>query len=277
MQYSPTKMKELLEQYGFNFKKMFGQNFIIDENIIKNIIDKAEIDCNTLVLEIGPGAGSLTYYLSDTAKEVVSYEIDTKLEPILAETLENKKNVTIIFEDFLKANVKEELKKHNYSKLYVVANLPYYITTPIIMKLIEDNIDVDKIVIMVQKEVGDRFKATPNSKDYSSLSIFLDYYFEIKKLMDVSRNVFIPKPNIDSIIIQMKKRHQLIDVGNKEFFFKLIKDSFKQKRKNLRNNLKNYDLEQISSILKTKGYDLTIRAEQLSIEDFSQISKNYKN
>lgn len=274
MEYSPKKMQEMLLDNGFNLKKKFGQNFIIDENIIKNIISKSEIDKETLVIEIGPGAGSLTYGLAKNAKNVVCYEIDTTLEKILKENLKEFDNVDIFYKDFLQANVEEDLKKYNYKKLYVVANLPYYITTPIIMKLIDDKIDVDKIVVMVQKEVGDRFKAVPGSKDYSSLSIFLKYHFEVNKIMDVSKNVFLPKPNVDSIVVAFTKQKSKIYVKNEELFFKLVRDSFKQKRKTIRNNLKDYNLDIISNILEKNGLDLTIRAEQVSIEIFAEIANN---
>lgn len=260
MEYSPKKMQEMLSNKDFNLKKKFGQNFIIDENIIKNIINKSEIDKETLIIEIGPGAGSLTYGLAKFAKNVVCYEIDTTLEEILQENLSEFNNVDIFYKDFLQANLKEDLKKYDYKKLYVVANLPYYITTPIIMKLIEDKIDVDKIVVMVQKEVGDRFKAVPGSKDYSSLSIFLKYYFEITKLMDVSKNVFLPKPNVDSIVVSFTKQKSKILVKNEELFFKLVRDSFKQKRKTLRNNLKDYNLDIIANILEKYNLNLTVRA-----------------
>jgi len=272
MEYSPTKMKTLLENYGFNFKKKFGQNFIIDENIIDGIVNKSEIDTDTLVLEIGPGAGSLTYKVSKKAKQVICYEIDTKLKPVLDETLKDCDNVNIIYQDFLLSNVKEELKKYEYKKLYVVANLPYYITTPIIMKFIEDEIPVDKIVVMVQKEVGDRFKAVPGTKDYSSLSVYLNYYFDIKKIMDISKNVFLPKPNVDSIIIEMKRKVELEKLADSSFFFKLIRDSFKQKRKTLRNNLREYPLEEIEQVLGKYGYDLSVRAEQLELKVFIDIA-----
>lgn len=275
MNYSPKKMQELLSKNGFNFKKMFGQNFIIDENIIQSIIRKADIDKDTLVLEIGPGAGSLTYLLSDAAKEVVCFEIDTNLKPILEDVLKDKQNVSIYFEDFLKANVQEVLEEHSYKKLYVVANLPYYITTPIVMKIIEDKIPVDRLVIMVQKEVGDRFKATPGSKDYSSLSVFLNYYFDITKLLDVSRNVFLPKPNVDSIVIQMKRKEILEILTNEQFFFQLIRSSFHQKRKTLRNNLRSYDLVQIEEVLRKFNLDLNVRAEQIPIHVFVEIANSY--
>ena len=273
MNYSPIKMKELLERHGFNLKKMYGQNFIVDENIINNIINISNIDKDTLVIEIGPGAGSLTYKLSKSAKEVLCYEIDTSLKDILSETLKENDNVKIIFEDFLKANVVDELKKHEYKKLYVVANLPYYITTPIIVKIIEDSIDVDKMNLMVQKEVGDRFKAKPGSRDYSSLSIYLNYYFNVKKALDISKNVFLPKPNVDSIVVEFTKKDKK-ELKNKELFFKLVRDSFKQKRKTLRNNLKEYDLIKIEEILKKYNYDLSVRAEQLDIDIFIDIANN---
>lgn len=274
MEYSPIKFKEKMNKYGFNLKKMFGQNFIIDENIISNIISKSGIDKDTLVIEIGPGAGSLTYKLSEYAKNVLCYEIDKTLKDLLNDNLKDLTNVEIKFEDFLKSNPKEDIKKYNYKKLYVVANLPYYITTPIIMKFIEDSVPVDKLVVMVQKEVGDRFKAVPNTKEYNSLSVYLNYYFDVKKLLDVSRNVFIPKPNVDSIVIEFTRRENLIKLNNQSLFFRLVRDSFKQKRKNLRNNLKGYDLEQIESILKKYNLDLTARAEQLPIEIFVEISNN---
>lgn len=272
MKYSPKKMQEHFQNNNFHLKKQFGQNFIIDENIINNIIDKSNLDKNTMVIEIGPGAGSLTYKLAIASKNVLCYEIDSTLEPILTENLAQINNVDIIFEDFLKAKVMDTISKYNFDKLYVVANLPYYITTPIITKIIEENIPVDKIVVMVQKEVGDRFKATPNSKDYSSLSIYLNYYFDISKIMDVSRNVFLPKPNVDSIIICFDKKENKINLKNQEIFFKLVRDSFKQKRKNLRNNLRSYNLDKVEKILNKYNLDLNARAEALSIEQFAEIA-----
>lgn len=271
MEYSPKKMQTTLEANNFHFKKNFGQNFIIDENLINSIITKAEIDKETLVIEIGPGAGSLTSKLAKTAKQVLCYEIDKNLESILKQNI-LASNVDIIFGDFLKCDIIPDIKKYEYKKLYVVANLPYYITTPIVMKLIEDKIPVDKIVVMVQKEVGDRFKAEPNSKDYGSLSIFLQYYFKVRKLIDVSRNVFIPKPNVDSIVVEFSKKDRNYCVKNESVFFSLVKDSFTQKRKTLRNNLKKYDLEKIEEVLGRHGFTLTVRAEQLSIDVFVEIA-----
>ncbi len=274
MEYSPIKFKEKMEKYNFNLKKSFGQNFIIDENIIDNIILNSDIDNNTLVLEIGPGAGSLTYKLAKHAKNVLCYEIDTSLKDILEENLKGLNNIEILFKDFLKANVNEDIKKYNYKKLYVVANLPYYVTTPIIIKFISEEIPVDKIVVMVQKEVGDRFKAKPNTKEYNSLSVYLNYYFVVKKILDVSRNVFIPKPNVDSIVVEFTKREDKYELKSSQVFFKLVKDSFTQKRKTLRNNLRNYDLETIEKVLKKYNYDLNTRAEQIPIEVFVDIANN---
>lgn len=268
------ELKNLMEASNFNFKKKFGQNFIIDENIIKSIITKSDIDENTLVIEIGVGAGALTIGLSQFAKNVLCYEIDETLKQVLDVTLKNQKNVDIIYKDFLQADIKNDIKKYEYKKIYVIANLPYYITTPIIMRIIESKIDVDKIVVMVQKEVGDRFKASPNTKDYNSLSVFLNYYFDIRKLLDVSRNVFMPKPNVDSIVVEFKKKENIYKVKNEDFFFKLIRDSFVQKRKTIRNNLKEYDLDKIETVLKKHNFDLSVRAEQLPIELFVELS-NY--
>ncbi len=268
------ELKNLMESSNFNFKKKFGQNFIIDENIIKSIITKSDIDENTLVIEIGVGAGALTIGLSQFAKNVLCYEIDETLKQVLDVTLKNEKNVDIIYKDFLQADIKNDIKKYEYKKIYVIANLPYYITTPIIMRIIESKIYVDKIVVMVQKEVGDRFKASPNTKDYNSLSVFLNYYFDIKKLLDVSRNVFMPKPNVDSIVVEFKKKENIYKVKNEDFFFKLIRDSFVQKRKTIRNNLKEYNLDKIETVLKKYNFDLSVRAEQLPIEVFVELA-NY--
>ena len=272
MECSNSKMKQEIEESHFNFKKKYGQNFIVDKNIIHSIIKKSEIDDETLVIEIGPGAGSLTSELGKYAKNVIAYEIDETLKPILEKNITS--NTEVIFEDFLKRDIAEDIKKYNYKKLYVIANLPYYITTPIIIKLIDTKIDFDKIVVMVQKEVGDRFKAKPKTKEYNSLSVFLSYYFNITKILDVSRNVFMPKPNVDSIVVCFTKKVDKLKVNNEELFFKLIKDSFKQKRKNLRNNLKGYDLENISKTLSKYKLDLTVRAEALPLEIFVDIANN---
>lgn len=273
MKYSPVETSNNLKKYNFNFKKKFGQNFIIDEHIVDNIIDKTNIKKDSLVIEVGPGSGALTYKLCQNAKHVICYEIDNTLADILKSNLEGVNNVEIIYQDFLKADVITKLKEYNYRHLYLIANLPYYITTPIITKIIEDGIDIDKMVVMVQKEVGDRFNAKPNTKSYNSLSIFLQYNFHITKLLDVSRNVFLPKPNVDSIVVEFTKKEKE-KVKNLDLFYKLVHDSFVQKRKTLRNNLKGYNLEKIEEILKKYGYDLSVRAEQLSMNIFIEISNN---
>ena len=272
MEYSPKKMQENIDKNNFRFKKQFGQNFICDENIINNIIDKAAIDKNTLVIEVGPGAGSLTNKLALNAKNVLCYEIDKDVKEILEDNLKDYDNVKIIYEDFLNCHVKEDLKKYEYDKLYLVANLPYYITTPIIMKLVDDHIGVDKIVVTVQKEVGDRFKAKPKTKDYGSLTVFLNYYFEVRKIMDVSKNVFMPKPNVDSIVVEFIKTNKNYIVKNEDIFFKIVKDSFKQKRKTIKNNLREYDLAKIEKVLLNNNFSLSSRAEEIPIEVFVDIA-----
>lgn len=274
MEYSPKKMNELLEKNDFKFKKKFGQNFIVDQNVIDKIIEKSSIDKNTLVIEIGPGAGSLTYKLAEVSKNVLCYEVDVTLKDILSNNLCAYNNVFVKYEDFLKADVTNDIRNYEYDNLYVVANLPYYITTPIIMKIIEDKINVDKIVVMVQKEVGDRFKATPGSKDYGSLSVYLNYYFDVVKLMDISRNIFIPKPNVDSIVVEFRKKDKLFCLNDEELFFKIVRDSFKQKRKNIRNNLKDYDLNIVEQVLNKYGFDLSVRSENLSIDIFVDLANN---
>ena len=251
----------------FKFKKRFGQNFLIDDNILNNIVERAQIEEDSLVIEIGCGAGALTKKLVNVSSSVVGYEIDETLKPILSTI-----DADIIFDDFLKRDVKKDIEKYSYNKLYIVANLPYYITTPIITKIIEDKIPVDKIVIMVQKEVGNRFSAKVNTKDYNSLTLFINYYFDVKKLFTVSKNVFIPKPNVDSVVISLERKSIKYDVKNEEVFFKLIRDSFRQKRKTLKNNLKGYDFNLIKEVLNKNNYNDDIRAEALPIYVFVEIS-----
>ena len=255
----------------FKFKKAFGQNFLKDNNVITNIVKGSDIKPNSLVIEVGPGSGALTKELSLYAKDVLSYEIDTRLEEILDENLVNCHNVKIIFDDFLKRDIKEDIKDYDYENIYVVANLPYYITTPIIEKLINSKIDFQSITVMIQKEVGDRFSAKVGTRDYGSITVFLNYYFDIKKLFIVSRNCFIPKPNVDSIVISLIKKDG-IKADNEDLLFKLIRDSFQYKRKNLRNNLKGYNVNVIENVLNRYNKDLTVRAEELSLDIFIDIA-----
>ena len=255
----------------FNFKKKYGQNFLKDKNKVKKIVDSANIKDNSLVIEVGPGGGILTTELSLKADNVLCYEIDLELKPIL-ENKFSKNNVKIIFDDFLNRNIENDIEKYNYDNLYFISNVPYYITTPILMKLINSSLNFDKIVIMVQEEVGERFSAKPNSKDYSSITVFLNYYFDVKKEFKVNRLEFNPVPNVDSEVISFTRKKELLKLKDKELFFKLVKDSFKFKRKNIRNNLKGYNLDIIDRVLKSNNLDLTSRAEQLPIEVFVEMS-----
>jgi len=256
-----------------NFKKKFGQNFLQDKNIIKKIVDTAPITEKDLVIEIGPGSGALTEFLTAKAK-TISYEIDLDLKEILDSKFGNNDNSIIIFDDFLKRNIKEDISKINYNKLYVVANLPYYITTPIIDKIIKEKLDIDMMVLMVQKEVGERFTSKEGTKDYSSITVYLNYYFDLKKEFVISRNVFYPKPNVDSMIISLSKKKDKIKVNNEELFLKLIRDSFQFKRKTLKNNLKNYDWNKIKEYLDNNEINETVRAEELSLNNYIEISNN---
>lgn len=258
----------------FQFKKKFGQNFLKDDSIPSKIIFYSQIPEDTLVIEIGPGAGSLTKQLANHSKQVLAYEIDTSLEEVLDQNLVSYSNIQIIYDDFLQRNIREDLKDFQYKHLYVIANLPYYITTPILMKIIESGIIVDKIVVMVQKEVGDRFCAKPKSRNYGSITVFLNYYFEINKLFVVSRNCFIPKPNVDSVILSLTRKEEILHVTDFSLFSKLVRDSFQYKRKNLRNNLKSYNLVKIEKVLRKYNYQLTSRAEELPLEVFVEISNN---
>ena len=262
--------------YDFNFKKKYGQNFLKDDSIPTKIVEHTNILPDSLVIEIGPGAGILTRKLASNknVKQVLAYEIDNTLEEVLDNNLLGFNNIDIIYDDFLNRNVKEDLNKYVYKNLYVVANLPYYITTPIIMKLIEDEINVEKMVIMVQKEVAERFSAKPKTKDYSSITVFLNYYFDIKKEFVVSKNCFIPKPSVDSMVISLNKTKNNYSVKDKNVFFGLVRDSFKFKRKNIRNNLKNYNLNKIEEVLNKYHLDLNVRAECLPIDIFIDISNN---
>lgn len=253
---------------NFKFKKAYGQNFLQDINVLKNIVLNTSILPNSLTIEIGPGSGALTSQLAKVSKRVLAYEIDTRLEDILDENLKDYHNIDIIYDDFLNRNIQDDIKNYEYDNLYVVANIPYYITTPILTKLISSKLPFKAITIMIQKEVGERFTAKPKTKAYGSITVFLNYYFDIKKQFIVSRECFIPKPNVDSIVITLFEKPNKIKVHNEEFFFQLIRDAFKYKRKNIRNNLKNYDLKKVEMVLNNYHYDLTVRAEELEIEVF---------
>ena len=259
---------------NFKFKKSFGQNFLNDVSIVQKIVNETNISENSLVVEIGPGSGKLTKELAKVATQVLAYEIDTRLEDILDENLKEFHNIDIIFDDFLNRDIKEDIKNYEYKNLYLVANIPYYITTPILLKIINSKLPFDKVTIMVQKEVGDRFTAKVGTKSYGSITIFLNYYFDISKMFVVNRNCFTPKPNVDSVVLSLNAKKDKYNVINEEFFFKLIRDSFRFKRKNLRNNLKGYDLVKVDEVLKRYGKDLTSRAEELDIDIFVDLAND---
>lgn len=259
---------------NFNYKKSLGQNFLQDVNILSNIVKVADIKENSLVVEVGPGSGNLTKEIAKVATRVLCYEIDERLENILDDRLVEYNNIDIIFDDFLKRDIVSDIEKYQYDNLYLIANLPYYITTPIIEKVINSNLPFKRLTVMIQKEVGERFNAKPGMREYNSLTVYLNYYFDLKKEFIVSRNCFIPKPNVDSIVISLIKKDSLLPLKNKEHFNTLLRDSFKFKRKTIKNNLKNYDLEKISKVLEKYNFSLTTRAEELSLEVFVDLSNS---
>ncbi|HDP5855154.1 16S rRNA (adenine(1518)-N(6)/adenine(1519)-N(6))-dimethyltransferase RsmA [Staphylococcus aureus] len=282
---TPSRTRALLDKYGFNFKKSLGQNFLIDVNIINNIIDASDIDAQTGVIEIGPGMGSLTEQLARHAKRVLAFEIDQRLIPVLNDTLSPYDNVTVINEDILKANIKEAVENHlqDCEKIMVVANLPYYITTPILLNLMQQDIPIDGYVVMMQKEVGERLNAEVGSKAYGSLSIVVQYYTETCKVLTVPKSVFMPPPKVDSIVVKLMQRTEpLVTVDNEEAFFKLAKAAFAQRRKTINNNYQNYfkdgkqHKEVILQWLEQAGIDPRRRGETLSIQDFAKLYEEKK-
>ena len=254
----------------FEFKKSLGQNFIKDDNIIDKIVKYSDIDKDTLVIEIGPGAGSLSKKIVPLSGYAILYEIDTRLKDTLNDLLKDYNNYEIVFGDFLEQNIACLKNKYNYKKIYVVANLPYYITTPIITKLMNE-LYPDKIVIMIQDEVANRLSANFGNREYGMISVLIGSRYRINKLFKVSRNCFVPMPNVDSAVISLDKFDKL---GNTDLekFEKLIKNAFQFKRKNLKNNLKSYDLDKISAILNKHNLSLSNRAEDLSIDIFIEIA-----
>ncbi|MFC0296610.1 16S rRNA (adenine(1518)-N(6)/adenine(1519)-N(6))-dimethyltransferase RsmA [Geobacillus jurassicus] len=278
---TPGRTKEILERYGFSFKKSLGQNFLIDTNILRKIVNAADISCDTGAIEIGPGIGALTEQLARRAKKVVAFEIDSRLLPILADTLSPYDNVRIIHQDVLKADlhavIAEELA--DVSDRMVVANLPYYVTTPIIMKLLTERLPIRGMVVMLQKEVADRLAAKPGTKDYGSLTIAVQYYTEAEVVMTVPRTVFMPQPNVDSAVIRLVKRPRPpVVVDDEGVFFQVVRASFAQRRKTLLNNLTNNLLggkenkEQIERALAALGIDPRRRGETLDIAEFASLS-----
>lgn len=257
---------------NFEFKKSLGQNFISDENIVNKIVDRAMIDKNTLVIEIGPGAGSLSKKIVPLAGYAILYEIDKRLKEILERELAMYDNYKIIFNDFLLQNVKKDIEGYKYGKIYVVANLPYYITSPIIIKLLKE-IYPDRIVIMVQEEVALRLSAKEGSREYGMISCLLGSKYNITKLFKVNRGSFQPVPNVDSAVIMLDKHNDYV-INDIDKYERLLKDAFQFKRKNLKNNLYNYDLVKIGEILNKYNLSLTNRAEEIPIKVFVEIVNN---
>ena len=251
----------------FKHKKSLGQNFLNDKNILNKIVVGSCIEPNSLIIEIGPGSGALTEKLIETNNDVLAFEIDTRLDIYLDKLEEKCANFKVIYIDFLKANINEYLSKYKYSKLYVIANIPYYITSPIINKVI-DELRPDCFTIMIQKEVGSRLMAKPNTRDYNSLSLYCQFYYDILKICDVSKSCFTPKPDVDSVVLKFNRNDNKFKVTDENDFFRFVKSAFKQKRKNLRNNLKQYDLSKIETFLNTIDKNLSYRAEQLSLNEF---------
>jgi 16S rRNA (adenine1518-N6/adenine1519-N6)-dimethyltransferase len=278
---TPVRTKDILKKYGFSFKKSLGQNFLIDTNILKKIVSFANLDENSGAIEIGPGIGALTEQLARTSKKVVAFEIDQRLLPILNDTLSPYPNVKVIHNDVLEADVAEVITEefNDIKDIMVVANLPYYVTTPIIMKLLEEHLPIRGIVCMLQKEVADRISAKPGTKEYGSLSIAVQYYTEAETVMIVPKTVFVPQPNVDSAVIRLTKRKRpAVTVTDETFFFQVTRASFAQRRKTLLNNLTSQlpdgkqKKEDILQALSASGIDPARRGETLSLEEFGLLS-----
>lgn len=281
--YSVTRA--ILERHGFTFKKSFGQNFLTDTNILQKIVDTAEIDKNVNVIEIGPGIGALTEFLAESAAEVMAFEIDDRLVPILADTLRDFDNVTVVNQDILKVDLAQYIAEFKNPDLpiKVVANLPYYITTPILMHLIESGIPFSEFVVMMQREVADRISAHPNTKAYGSLSIAVQYYMTAKVAFIVPRTVFVPAPNVDSAILKMVRRDQpAVAVQDEKFFFKVSKASFVHRRKTLWNNLTSHfgkseeTKAKLTAALEQAELSPSVRGEALTLADFAHLADALK-
>lgn len=259
---------------NFVFKKKYGQNFLQNIDIIKKIAKIGEVSENSLIIEIGPGSGNLTVELAKmygTCK-ILAYEIDNSLKDILSVKIKDYSNVEILFADFLKEDIIEAVSKYKFNKLYFISNVPYYITTPILFKLIYSGLSFERIVMMVQKEVGDRFCSNISKKEYGALTVILNYFFIVKKEFIVNRNNFYPVPNVDSVVVSFTKKEKLEELIDREHFINLIHASFKFRRKTIRNNLQGYNLYIVEKILNKYGYDLNVRAENLSYKIFIDLS-----
>lgn len=277
---NPTNTIAVLNRYGFDFKKKFGQNFLIDENVVEKIVREAGVTKDDFVVEVGPGIGTMTQILCENAREVVAVEIDKKLIPILTEdTLSYYDNVTVINEDILKLDIKKLADEKNEGRpIKVVANLPYYITTPIIMGLFESHVPLDSITIMVQKEVADRMQCGPGTKDYGALSLAVQFYAKPKVVLNVPASCFMPRPNVDSAVIRLERfKTPPVDVKNEHLMFKIIRASFNQRRKTMMNSVGNsgevnVSKEKLLKALEQCGFSATIRGEALTLEQFAALT-----
>ncbi|MEK5145452.1 MAG: 16S rRNA (adenine(1518)-N(6)/adenine(1519)-N(6))-dimethyltransferase RsmA [Psychrobacillus psychrotolerans] len=278
---TPIRTQEILKKYGFSFKKSLGQNFLIDPNILRNIVSHADLTKDSAAIEIGPGIGALTEHLARAAGKVVAFEIDQRLLPVLADTLSPYDNVDVIHADILEVDVKQifEEQLQDYKDVMVVANLPYYVTTPILLKLLMDRLPIRGLVVMMQKEVADRITASPGTKAYGSLSIAIQYYMQTEIAMIVPKAVFMPQPNVDSAVIKLTRREvPPVQVIDEEFLFKVSRGSFVQRRKTIINNLQSSlpngkaKKDLIIQALEKVGVDPTRRGETLSIEEFGKLS-----
>jgi len=283
---TPARTKMLLNKHGFSFKKSLGQNFLIDTNVINNIITASGVSEQSGVIEIGPGMGSLTEQLAKHAKRVLAFEIDQRLIPVLDDSLSAYDNITIINEDILKADVKSAIEEHlsDCEDIMVVANLPYYITTPILMGLLEKHLPITSYVVMMQKEVGERLSAAPSTKSYGSLSIAAQYYTTVEKVMVVPKGVFMPPPNVDSLVVKLTVRDQpAVTVHDESLFFKLTRGAFVQRRKTILNNYMSLiqnskeHKEEIISWLEQSHIAPSRRGESLSLEEFAELSNNFND
>ncbi|QUH19190.1 16S rRNA (adenine(1518)-N(6)/adenine(1519)-N(6))-dimethyltransferase RsmA [Alkaliphilus sp. B6464] len=277
---SPKKTKEIVQKYGFKFSKSLGQNFLIDQNILDNIVDGSNISKDDYVIEVGPGIGSLTQNIAEKSKSVVAIEIDKTLIPILNDTLKDYSNVEVINEDVLKLDLHKLInEKFKGNRVKVIANLPYYVTTPIIMKFLEERVPVQSLTIMIQKEVADRMQAKPGTKDYGALSIAVQYYCNPKILLKVPPSVFIPQPKVESTVIKLDiLERPKVHVENEDLFFALVKDAFGKRRKTLLNALSTGNLKLNKDLLKdvlfSSGIDENRRGETLTIEEYGLLANN---
>lgn len=278
---NPKNTIEIIQKYQFAFQKKFGQNFLIDTHVLEKIIRAAGVTKDDLVLEIGPGIGTMTQYLAEASRQVIAVEIDSNLIPILKETLADYENVLVINQDILKVDINQLAKEHNGGRpIKVVANLPYYITTPIIMGLFESHVPMDNITVMVQKEVADRMQVGPGSKDYGALSLAVQYYAQPYIVANVPPNCFIPRPNVGSAVIRLTRHEKPpVEVKDEKLMFRLIRASFNQRRKTLQNGLNNspevpYTKEQIAAAIDSLGVSPSVRGEALGLEQFAALA-NY--